>query len=103
MGDWSSDVCSSDHCCCRLGTTVNRDRSARIAGDADGGSARYGGSVPAAEAALGVDDLAGDPGSLVGDQPGDQAGGVVGGAPASRREVAADDLVGFGLVGKRGV
>src|SRR5205814_9771162 len=85
------------------GTTVNRDRSAYMAGDAGGGSARCGGSVPAAEAALGVDDLAGDPGGLVGDQPGDQAGGIVRGAPASRREVTADDLVGFGLVCERGV
>src|SRR6185295_20061078 len=74
-------------------------RSAPIAGDAGGGSARYGGSVPAAEAALGVDDLTGDPGGLVGDQPGDQTGRVVGGAPAALREVAADDFV----RGRRGV
>src|SRR5579859_2044625 len=53
-------------------------------------------SVPAAEAAFAVDDLAGDPGRLVGDQPGDQAGGVVGEAPALLREVTADRLVGFG-------
>src|ERR1700733_11721966 len=48
---------------------------------------RTSGSVPAAEAAFGVDDLAGDPGGLVCDQPGDQAGGVVGGAPAPGGEV----------------
>ena len=69
---------SRPSCCCHIGTTGNRDRSAHITGDAGGGSARCGGSVPAAETALGVDDLAGDPGGLVGDQPGDQAGGVVG-------------------------
>src|ERR1700755_381420 len=53
----------------------------------------YGRSVPATEAAFGVDDLAGDPGGIVGDQPGDQAGRVVRDAPATAREVAADDFV----------
>src|SRR5690349_24578990 len=52
-------------------------------------------SAGAAEAAFGVDDLAGDPGGFVGGQPGDQAGGVVGRSPSSPREVAADDLVAF--------
>src|ERR687897_2537150 len=43
-------------------------------------------SPEAAEPALGGDDLARDPGRVVGAEPGDQPGGVVGGAPATGRE-----------------
>src|SRR5579859_2709246 len=62
-------------------------------GEKEGSAA---GSAPAAEPAFAVDDLAGDPGRLVGDQPGDQAGRVVGDAPAAEREMAADGLVSLG-------
>ena len=41
---------------------------------------------PSGGTRLGVDDLAGDPGRLVGAEPGDQPGGVVGRAPAAGRE-----------------
>src|SRR4029453_18142481 len=43
-------------------------------------------SPEAAEPTLRVDDLAGDPGPVVGAEPGDQPRGVVGGAPAAGRE-----------------
>ena len=46
-------------------------------------------AAPAGEATLGVDDLPGDPAGLVGEQPGDEAGGVVGLAPAPWGNMAA--------------
>src|SRR5260370_15852351 len=54
------------------------------------------GSIPAAEAAFAVDDLAGDPGRLVRDQPGDQAGGGLGDGPARMRGEAAGRPAGPG-------
>src|SRR6266542_5293784 len=72
---------------------VYEGQAAQVSPEGPGPFSFQGWSVPAAEAALGADDLAGDPGGLVGDQPGDQAGRVVGGAPAALREAAADDFV----------
>src|SRR5260370_28002705 len=48
------------------------------------------GSIPAAEAAFAVDDLAGQSGRPGGGQPGDPAGGVVRDGPALVREGAAE-------------
>src|SRR4029453_18310897 len=63
-------------------------------------------SSDAAEPTLGVDDLAGDPGRVVGAEPGDQPGGVLGRAPAAGREQPGhplDDLrAGVAGVGRGG-
>ena len=48
--------------------------------------------TPASEAALGVDDLPGDPAGLIGEQPGDEARGVVGLAPTPLGEHGGDRL-----------
>ena len=62
--------------------------------------------APPGEAALGVDDLTGDPAGLIGEQPGDEAGGVVGLSPASlgehgggRLPVRLGDVAGVELTG----
>src|SRR5829696_3589478 len=64
-------------------------------------------SPEAAEPALRVDDLPGDPGPVVGAEPGDQSRRVVGGAPAAGREQAGhprvDRRVGVAGVGGAGV
>ena len=61
----------------------------------------------AAKAALGVDDLAGDPLRVVGGEPADEAGGVRRLAPAAERHVADDPGVviraGVAGVGRAGV